>query len=939
MARQTYRSNFRGLVARATPLLLLAATGLTVLELAWLAERGTALTPAAVGIAAASIATAVIAVALCVLACLALGSRIAPRWPVVVLMLATILPAYLVVQSLFSGGFVRDIPTIGYIKAAAAAAIVGAVSIAVWLFRALAGVPPGNLRRVLAAAAAAAAIALAYFDTHFQVGLYPAAHFMLAAAIVYFAALAAVLARPKPAPRLAERASLAAAGVLAAVTALTWSSAAALRVATYSDGLMPKIRSGIVGVASAAARGFRSSQAVAALAVDPAEFRFERTEAGELDAIRANVHNVVFVLVDALRNDHVGRIRDGRSITPYIDELGPKLIRFENAYGGSDRTGQSMPVLMTSYPLTVVQRASDLGIPLDSWMDLLRERGYRTFANGNCDYLARKYPHVPLNHCYGAQTVGLPAAAKDDLVPDLLEFVGAQQQAPFAVFTHWMDTHILTTVRDPHGEYAAMVKQVDARLHALVEGLERLGHRDDTLIVITADHGYGLGEGNRYLGNQCCAEVQVRVPLLLLLPGSTHLGETVEQNVGAGDVVPTILDVVAPDEAVAVGGRSLLGLVYDAADPRLENHHTVYTLGIGVHMVRNGNLKLHWNEWRDTRLVVDVAEDPLELDPLVFSGSGDELWDAMQSELERQARLAASLVVGDRDIDSEVAVALLRRDVDADTLAPFLETFWQRSADTQYALLQVIMRYRLGDLEGALDALTRDEWTRIDDLMLVTRASLDSRAACTSLAERFGALDAEARRWAGEAYPYLGSRCRGLLTEPLLAAIRDKRRLAPALEDPEGHFLALAAASLAMGLEHATPRDVKELLRDLYNEAARYPTRYRIPSVRAAKPFDRTVMLKGITASVTADEIDILSSLSIDNYSAEALTRMSLEMNTPESRDLIMRTVRSDLDRESARSIVVALRGADDTGLRHAAADVLGERFPMLDTGPEEAED
>ena len=933
---QTHHGGFIRDAALAAPLLLLVGAVLTALELIWLGERGVALTAVRAGTVAASIVTAVSGVALGVLGCLALGRRLAPRWPAAVLMLAAVWPAYLVVQSLFAGGFVRDIPSIGYIKTGAALLLVGSVPIAVWIFRTLARIRAGKLRRALAIAAAASAAGIAYFDTHFQVGLYPAAHYLLAAAILYCAALAATLAAPSPAPRLARRASAAAAGALAAVTVLTWNTQEALTTATYSDGLMPKIRGGIVGVAGAATALVGDSEVPPALDLDPQEFRFRPTQAFELDEIRGQVRNVVFVLADAFRNDHVGMQREGRTITPFLDELGAELIRFQNAYAGSDRTGQSMPVLMTSYPLTVIDRAGEFGIPLESWVDRLRARGYRTFANGNCDYLARKYPHVPLNLCYGAESVGVPAAARDMLVPEVLDFVAGAESRPFAVFTHWMDTHILKTVKDPRGDYASMVANVDSRLRDLVEGLERLGHRDDTLIVITADHGYGLGENLRYLGNQCCAELQVRVPLLLVLPGSAHRGRTVEQNVAATDVVPTILDVLAPDEDATVGGRSLLGLLYDDADPRLANDHTVYTLGIGVHMVRRGELKLHWNEWRDTKLVVNVAEDPQEMHPIVFSGPGDELWRSMRHELEQHARLAASLAVGDRDIDGEVVVALLSREVDAESVAPFLDTFWERSPDTQRALLQATVRYRLDDLADALDSLTRDAWTPTDQLLVVTRSVIDARGACTTLAARLGEMAPEPRRWAGEVYPYLSSRCRSALLEPLLAAIRHAHKLQPALEDPEGHFLALAAATLPNALATDTPRDIKELLRDLFNAAVEHPTRYRIPSVRGSAPFDRTVLLAGLERSLTAEEIDILAGLAIDKYSAEILTRLSLRMNSSESRELLMRTVHAEIDKESARSIILQLRRAADDEMRRAAADVLGERFPMLYTGIDE---
>src|SRR6185503_18163086 len=347
-----------------------------------------------------------------------------------------------------------------------------------------------------------------------------------------------------------------------------------------------------------------------ALELSPDEFRFKPTQAAELDAIRSRVKNVVFVLVDALRNDHVGKVRDGHSLTPFLDELGRRSIRYASTYAGSDRTGQSMPVLMTSFPLGVVDRAAELDMPLVTWMDTLRERGLETFANGNCDYLARKFPHVPITPCYGAESIGTDANDLDGMVPEIVKFVEERGDRPFAVYTHWMDAHILESVHDPRAEYAAAVQRIDARMRNLVEGIDRSGHANDTLIILTADHGYGLGEGNRFLANQCCSELQIRVPLLVVLPGSTHSGRVVEQNVSAIDVLPTVLDVLAPDALATVGGRSLLGLLYDANDPRLSNDHTVYTLGIRVHMVRQGDMKLHWNEWRDTKLVVNVGEDP-----------------------------------------------------------------------------------------------------------------------------------------------------------------------------------------------------------------------------------------------------------------------------------------------------------------------------------------
>jgi arylsulfatase A-like enzyme len=925
--------DLRALALRALPVLILCAALLTCFELRGLLERSVELTPLRVAIVAASITSAVCGIGFGLLGLLALGARAAPRFPAVALVLIGILPAYLIVQSLFAGGFVRDIPHVGLIKAGVATLLVACIPIGTWLFRSLARASARRARIALTGAALLGAAALTYVDTHVQVGLYPAAHYLLAGAAIYCAALGAAIALPRSLPAFAAGAATALLLGAVAMTTLSWSAPDALSVATYSDGLMPKLRGGAVGIARGAATLFAGPAVATPIELSPEEFRFRPTHAAELDAIRGRVKNVVFVLADAMRDDHVGKVLDGKQVTPFLDELGHRSIRYASTYAGSDRTGQSMPVLMTSFPLTVVDRAAEIGIPLVTWMDTLRERGYATFANGNCDYLARKFPHVPVALCYGAENIGTHAEDLDRLVPEIVEFVEAAGEREFAVYTHWMDAHILKSVHDPRAEYAAAVHRIDARMRALVEGLERSGHANDTLIVLTADHGYGLGEGNRFLANQCCAELQIRVPLVIVLPGSTHAGRVVQQNVSAVDVLPTVLDVLAPDADLTVGGRSLLGLLYDAHDPRLANDQAVYTLGIRVHMIRQGDMKLHWNEWRDTKLVVNVGEDPGELHPVVLGEPRERLWRSLQSELDEHARLAAALSVGDKDIDSDVVVALLRADVDERTLAPFLPTFWNRNSDTQRALLQTIVRHRIAGVAGELEDLARaDEWTPIDQLLFVTQSFLGVDDACSTLAARTDRMSVEPRAWLAEIYPALPSRCRAMVSQPLLAALRDVRSQGPALEDPEGHFLALAAAMIARVSQEDTPRDVKELLRDLYNVALAHPTRYRIATIRSRLPFDRRLLLDGLEPSIGADDLDILTTLGVDKYSAPTITRLALRIDTPESHELALKTANGPLDAETATAILRALRssrGSDEVG--QAVGNVLAHRFPALD--------
>jgi arylsulfatase A-like enzyme len=923
---------FAAAANRALPVLLCAAGLLLVFESFWLLQREVELDAGRTAIVGAALASTLVGIAFVVLAVLALGARLVPRFPALLLMLCAVWPASLVVESLFSGGRARAIPYIEWIEPGFAIALVLSVPVAVWIFQGLARLPRGHLRRALAVSAALAAALVAYLDTRLHVGLYPAAHYLLAGAVLYCAALAAVLAITARLPRLAHVASAVVVALAFGVTALTWRSADALTVATYSDGLMPKVRGSVVGIAKAAgALGGGAHAEATVVEMRPHEFRFEPTHAPELDELRSRVRNVVFVLTDAVRNDHVGMVRGGASITPFVDTQ-PDLIRFQNAYAGSDATGQSMPVLMTSYPFNVTKRAAELAIPLPTWIEMLRERGYATFANGNCGYVAQRFPHVPISLCYGAEHVGTTQDLRDVHVPEILDFVVAADERPFAVFTHWMDAHIVKSVKDARGEYAAMISQIDARLRELVAGLARLGHADDTMIVWTADHGYLLGERNRFLGGQCCVESLVRVPLFVYLPGSSHRGAVVEQNVSAVDVMPTILDVLAPDQAALVGGRSLLSLLYDERDPRRANQHMVYLLGRSVHMIRQGALKMQWDEWRDTKLVVDVDVDPDELAPIVLDEPRDRLWRGMEAELAGHARLGAALTVGERDVDPAVVATLLRGEVGEREIAPFLEGFWQRSPDTRRLLLHEIVRHRLEGLDDELEELARtDQREPTDELLLVTRAFVRGDAACEELAPRVAALHAEARTWLAETYAEMSEPCQRLFTAPLLAAIRAARELTPELESPEGHFVLLGAAFVARTLDERTPEDVKVLLRDLFNESLRHSRLHKIPSVRGQPPFDRRLVLLALEEAVTPGDLDILAGLTIDKHSIAALASVALKLDTPQSIELVRAAIGRSTSLEEANAVLFVLRnveGPDDVGQALSAA--IAERFPRV---------
>ncbi|MFH1470068.1 MAG: sulfatase, partial [Pseudomonadota bacterium] len=119
--------------------------------------------------------------------------------------------------------------------------------------------------------------------------------------------------------------------------------------------------------------------------------------------------------------------------------------------------------------------------------------------------------------------------------------------------------------------YDGEVAWADARLGELLAGLEQGGHRDDTLVIVTADHGEFLGEHGLLDHKQHLFETVLRVPLVLWYPRSLPGGQRVAGLVQLTDVMPTILALAGVETPAAMQGRSLLPLIRGEQDPLAYN--------------------------------------------------------------------------------------------------------------------------------------------------------------------------------------------------------------------------------------------------------------------------------------------------------------------------------------------------------------------------------
>ena len=203
--------------------------------------------------------------------------------------------------------------------------------------------------------------------------------------------------------------------------------------------------------------------------------------------------------------------------------------------------------------------------------------------------------------------------------------------------------------------YMGLISQIDAHLGRLFATLDRLGRRDDTMIVFTADHGDFLGD--HWLGEkEIFHEEAIRVPLILVDPdprADATRGRTERRLVEAIDLLPTFLEAAGlPGAPSLLEGRSLTPLLRgpasvgwrEAAFSELDYSFRQARLTLGrepgecrAWMVRTARWK--YVEWQGFRpQLFDLQEDPRELVDLGQSGGHRPVRAEMRDRLWEWAR-------------------------------------------------------------------------------------------------------------------------------------------------------------------------------------------------------------------------------------------------------------------------------------------------------------
>jgi choline-sulfatase len=104
--------------------------------------------------------------------------------------------------------------------------------------------------------------------------------------------------------------------------------------------------------------------------------------------------------------------------------------------------------------------------------------------------------------------------------------------------------------------YDAGIAYVDDQVARLLQTLDRLGVRDETAIVISADHGESIGELGMYFEHGNCCEGTTKVPLIIHWPGRFAGGQVVDDLIYQLDLPPSLLELLGFEPPANWDGRS-----------------------------------------------------------------------------------------------------------------------------------------------------------------------------------------------------------------------------------------------------------------------------------------------------------------------------------------------------------------------------------------------
>jgi len=383
--------------------------------------------------------------------------------------------------------------------------------------------------------------------------------------------------------------------------------------------------------------------------------------------------NVVLISIDTLRPDHLGCYGYPQKTSPTIDGLAREGVRFQNAVSTTTWTLPAHLAMLTSlndYAHGVIWDTYKLEEERITLAEIFKKKGYTTIGVFTGPYLHPIFGfHQGFDQYIDAMVLKnknskdfdlYSAAPKEITTPNAMKNVKAllkdTGKRPFFLFLHLFDVHHdfiphppYDTLFDPgyngpvnginpeknpaiHKDmssedlahikalYDGEIRFVDEEgINILVNLLKDKGIINNTLIIITSDHGEEFFEHNIFGHRQNLYGTTLHVPLIVWCPKLLPQGVTIEEPVSIIDIMPTILELAGLPSSPESQGVSLVPLINGKKEKKRPLFSELVGKNVHIESIRTGDSKVILNYIDKTWEYFDLKNDPFEKQPIIQS--------------------------------------------------------------------------------------------------------------------------------------------------------------------------------------------------------------------------------------------------------------------------------------------------------------------------------
>ncbi len=378
---------------------------------------------------------------------------------------------------------------------------------------------------------------------------------------------------------------------------------------------------------------------------------------------------VVLVSIDTLRSDRLPAYGYGKVRTPHLDRFAADAWLFEKAFAPTPMTLPSHTSMLTGMlpPEHGVRNNSGFvfrGERHPSLPRLLKERGYATGAAVSTYVLRRETGLGPLFDWYEDSVPTNPDVATvryqrpGEVTLGLAkEWLSARGVEPFFLFFHVFEPHAPYEpaerfLAEYGATYEAEVATADDVVGRLLDYLRALGLYEKALVVVTSDHGEGLGDHGEEQHSLLLYREAIQVPFLVKLPGSRGGGSRVAAPVQLSDILPTVTAALGIPTPPEVTGKPVFEVAAAGAPAR-----TIYGETLAP------RLQLGWADLKsalDDRWHYIHGPRPELYDYVADPGETDDLVKTRREEAARLARALFRFPQGDEKPSPEDEETLKR---------------------------------------------------------------------------------------------------------------------------------------------------------------------------------------------------------------------------------------------------------------------------------------